>query len=96
MRPQIKNGKHRCLMQYLIRQSFKGYCWDTEYMFSFLNLLVWLSPMQCYVKCRLPEEGNSSRCNIKRVLPMSAPSIKGGRGAAPPPLVPPCICSVDL
>ena len=59
-KPQIKitsfqNGKHRFLMQYLIRQSFKGYCCEI-YSNSFLNLLVWVSGMQCNVECRLSEE----------------------------------------
>ena len=36
-KPQIKiirfqNGKHGCLMQYLIRQSFEGYCCESEYI----------------------------------------------------------------
>ena len=41
-KPQIKiisfqNGKHGCLMQYLIRQSFEGYCCESEYiLFLFL------------------------------------------------------------
>ena len=33
-------------MQYLIRQSFEGYCCEI-YFNSFLNLLVWVSAMQC-------------------------------------------------
>ena len=41
-KPQIKifcfqNGKHGCLMQYLIRQSFEGYGCESEYiLFLFL------------------------------------------------------------
>ena len=43
-------------MQYLIRQSFEGYCCESEYMlFLFFNLLVWVSAMQCNVECRLLE-----------------------------------------
>ena len=52
----FQNGKDGYLLQYLIRQSFEWYCCESEYI-SFLNLLVWVSAMQCNVECRLAEEG---------------------------------------
>ena len=44
-------------MQYLIRQSFEGYCCESEYiLILFLIFKFWVSAMQCNVECRLPEE----------------------------------------
>ena len=47
----FQNGKHGYLMQYLIRQSFEGYCWESELKLCLLHF----KPFRI-VECRLPEE----------------------------------------
>ena len=63
-KPKIKiisfhNGKHGYLMQYLTRQSFEGYCCESDYtLFLFLIFSFGeCNAMQCNVECRLSEEG---------------------------------------
>ena len=85
-KPQIKifsfqNGKHGFLMQYLIRQSFKGYCCESEYIL-FLSLSFSLG--QCNaMQCRMYDclrKGNASNVLLKEPPPWWA---REGGGLAP-------------
>ena len=81
-KPQIKifsflNGKHVFLMQYLVRQSFEGYCCESEYIL-FLFLIFSLgecNAMQCNVEYRLPAAWG--RSNIKRTPTPMSPPVQG-------------------
>ena len=89
-KPQIKifsfqNGKHGCLMQYLIRQSFEWYCCESEDIWIFfLNILVWVSAMQCNVECRLPEKDVILKEPPPHESPLWGGTRREGRGACPP------------
>ena len=50
--------------------------WIRIYFISFLNLLVWVSAMQCNIECSCLRKGNASRCNIKRAPPPYTPGYK--------------------
>ena len=71
----LKNGKHGYLMQCLIRQSFEGYCCESEYIFFFsksrsdfrLNLLL-LKGKGCVTAQLFLKNGKTLVCNAKTKL----------------------------
>ena len=78
-------------MQYLIsKKLWRVLLWIRIYINSFLNLLVWVSAMQCNVECRLHEE------DVKLKNSPSEGALVGGTGGLPPSYAPVDKCWLDL